>query len=207
MWLRINKKPIKNFLKKLINLKKKIMNKTYPGMLDNSIEFFNFNEEIKFIQNGKISDFSELSFATLSIIKEEIDNDLEVKLALHDFFPDSEIRRTQKFVSCRFGGLDFQPDIKDGVLQDGEYWNCPNRGKCPHEGTLCKLPCINNQRLTDKEISIMQCSATDTKNNVIAENLGLPLGTFHLLKKNLYNKINVQTKQEVAQVSAFYNIL
>ncbi|HBK83836.1 MAG TPA: hypothetical protein DDZ41_09635, partial [Flavobacterium sp.] len=161
----------------------------------------------KAIQNGKIKTFSELSFATIQMLKEEINNDKNVKLALHDFHPISEIKRIEQFAICRFGGLDFTGDIKNGHLQDGEYWPCANHGKCPHEGVLCKLPLVNGQRLTKQEIDLIKLSSTDKTNDVIAEDLSIPLGTFHQIKHKLYDKFMVQTKQELTLMSSTLNII
>ena len=151
--------------------------------------------------------FSNTYNIPLSQYIKEINKNKEVKLALHDFHPTSEIKRVEQFAMCRFGGLDFQGDIKNGELQDGEYWPCPNHGKCQFEGILCKLPLVNGQRLTKQEVDLIKLSSTDKTNDVIAEDLGIPLGTFHQLKHKLYEKFFVQTKQELTKLSAFLNII
>lgn len=178
-----------------------------PGLTDNATEFFVENDQIKVIQSGTIIPFSELSFETLSIIEVEMYKDNDVLIALFDLHPLNKFKRIEQFVQCRLGGLDFEADIKDGILQDGEYWECPKRGNCPHEGILCKLPVVNGKRLTNTEVKILQFSATEMKNEVIAEELNLPLGTFHKFKKGLYALLNIQTKQEGTLLSKFYNLL
>lgn len=182
--------------------------KVYPGMMCDAVEFFQHGNQLKAIQNGKVKSFSELSFATIQILKEEINKDKEVKLALHDFHPTSEMKRIEQFALCRFGGLDFSGDIKNGELQDGEFWQCPNHGNCPHEGLLCKLPKVNDERLTKQEVQLMQLTSTDKTNEVIAEELGVPLGTFHQIKQKLYRKLGyVQTKQEVTLIATLLNLI
>ena len=181
--------------------------KVYPGMICDSVEFFLHENQLKAIQNGKIKTFAELSFATIEVLNVEINKDKEVKLALHEFHPTSDIKRIEQFAMCRFGGLDFQGDIKNGELQNGEYWPCPNHGKCPFEGLLCKLPVVNGQRLTKQEVDLIKLSSTDKTNDVITDDLGIPLGTFHQLKHKLYEKFVVQTKQELTKLSALINII
>jgi len=178
-----------------------------PGMVDKDVEMFVQNNELQVIQGGKIIPFAELAFATISILDEEIAKDKEVQLALHDMHPTSKIKRTEQFAKCRLGGLDFNPDIKDNVLQDGEYWPCPKRGNCPHEGILCKLPVINGKRLTQTEVKIMQLSSTEVTNEVMAEVLEVPLGTLHKFKKILYDFLGIQTKQEATLLSKFFNLI
>jgi hypothetical protein len=181
--------------------------KTFPGMACTSTEFFQHEKELKIIQNGTIKNFAESSFCTIQILKEEIEKNEAIKAALNELHPDSEMKRIEQFVLCRFGGLDFQPDIKDGIVQDGEYWPCPKRGQCSFEGTLCKLPKINGHRLNDLEILLMQKTSTDLTNDVIAEEASIPLGTFHKVKKELYEKLSIKTKQELVKVAIFFNII
>jgi hypothetical protein len=179
----------------------------YPGMMDNSTEFFIHNNEVKVMHAGVIKDFTDISFQTISLINEKINESNEVKLALHDMQPLSEIKRIEQFVRCRFGGLDFKADIINNELQDGEYWECPNRGICPHEGTLCKLPLFNEHRLTTQDVKLMQLTTTNKTNEVIADEMNLPFGSFHLLKKLLYSILGVQTKQEIAVISRTLNLI
>lgn len=179
----------------------------YPGMICNSTEFFSHNEELKIIQNGVIKDFSEISFCSIQILKEAICSSSEIKSALVEMHPESEMRQIQQFATCRFGGLDFAPDIVDGNLQDGEYWPCEFHGNCKYEGVLCKLPVINSHRLSKEEIVLMQKSTTTLTNEVIAEELNLPLGTFHKIKKILYQKLSIQTKPELVKIAIFFNLI
>lgn len=183
------------------------INRLYPGLADSSIEFFNDQEETKVIQNSKVFPFDEASFSVIQIIDEEIEKDSVVKSHLIAMHPNSKIKRTKQFVSCRFGGLDFQGDIKDGKLQEGEYWECPKRGNCPSEGILCKLPSYNGKQLQPQEVKLLQLTATNKTNEVIAEELSLPLGSFHKLKKILWSKLNIQTKQEGVMISFFLNLI
>jgi hypothetical protein len=182
-------------------------NKMYPGMVCSATEFFLSENEMKIIQNAKILPFSEISFSTQQILQEAINEDLNVKLALLEMHPNSNMKRLEQFAKCRFGGLDFQGDIKDGELQDGEYWECPNRGNCPHEGILCKLPTYNNQRLTKQDVQLLQLTATNKTNEVIGEEMQLPMGSFHKAKKYLYVKLGIQTKQEGVMISILLNLI
>lgn len=182
-------------------------NRMFPGMMDTSTEFFVSQGEVKIIQNSKVLPFCEISSATMQILDEAINSDLNVKLELFDMHPNSKMRRIEQFAKCRFGGLDFQGDLKDGVLQDGEYWECPNHGNCKSEGILCKLPTYNNQRLEKQEVKLLQFMSSNMTNEVIADELAMPLGSFHKLKKNVYDKLGIQTKQEGTMVSFFLNLI
>lgn len=183
------------------------MSKLFPAMTDNSVEFFTHQNQLKFIKNGQVQSFTDLPFATIQILKEEMRKSNEVLTALHDMHPTSDMKRIEQFAICRFGGIDLNGDIVDGQLQDGEYWDCPMHGKCHHEGILCRLPVINGSRINKQDVQLIKLSATDKTNDVIADELDLPLGTFHLAKKYLYQKLGIQTKQELAVLAMRNNII
>lgn len=182
-------------------------NRVYPGMVNEEIEFFVNNDTVKALQNGRVLSFTELSFTVIQMLREKIEIDDLVNNALMEMHPYSELKRVEQFAKCRFGGLDFEADIKNGCLQDGEYWNCPLRGKCKHEGVLCKLPIFEGNRLSKTDVDLIRMSTTDKTNEVIAEELNMPLGTFHKYKRILYEKLGVQTKQEVALLAMILNII
>lgn len=183
------------------------MNRTYPGMACDAIEIFIDNDDkLKAIENGQVKNFTDLSFFAVGVLREYIQKDDLVRAALLDFHPNSEIKRLEQFARCRFGGLDFEGDIVSGNLQDGEYWPCPFHGNCKYEGILCKLPKVNGQRLSQKEIKILKLTQTDVTNDVMADILNMCLGTFHMIKKELYKKLGIQTKQEATLVAIDKNI-
>jgi hypothetical protein len=183
------------------------MNNLLPGLTDESVEFFTHERNLRVIKGGKVVSFTDLPFSTISILKEEIKKSNCIQTALHDIHPTSEMKRVEQFAICRFGGLDMQGDIVNGELQDGEYWDCPMRGKCNHEGILCKLPVINGSRINKQDVQLIKLSVTDKINEVIADELQLPLGSFHLAKKYLYRKLGIQTKQELAVLAMKNNII
>lgn len=182
-------------------------NTVFPGMYDNATEFFVMNNEVNFLSNGTLLPFTDLSFETIAILEDAINTDINVKLELHDMHPTSRIKRIEQYAKCKFGGLDFQGDIVDGQLQDGEFWDCPNRGNCKSEGIICKLPKYDGKRLDSKEIPLIKLLCTDATNEAIADKLALPMGSFHKSKKQLYQKLNVQTKQEIAIIAFTLNLI
>ncbi|WP_372744315.1 LuxR family transcriptional regulator [Lutibacter sp.] len=180
----------------------------YPGMNDAGFEFFIVEDEVKFIANSKISNFTELPFGIIQIIEEEIENNKAIKMALLDWYPNSKYDRLKQFVKCRFGGLDFEADIINHQLQPSEYVECPIRSKCEHNGVLCKAPEYNGSKLNAIDIQLMKLLTTPLTNEVIAEQLNLPLGSYHKYKKLLYEKLGfIQTKQELTIIAITLNII
>lgn len=182
-------------------------NKLLPGLTDDSVEFFIDDDKVKAITAGSVIDFTQLSFGHIQQLKEEIEKDEMVKMHLLDLHPNSEFKRLEQFVKCRFGGLDYQADISKDAVQDGEWWPCPLRGKCASEGVLCKAVKFKGERLDHQDITLVQLLSTNTTNDVIAEEMKLPLGSFHLAKKRLYKKLGVQTKQESTLIGQRLNLI
>jgi hypothetical protein len=182
-------------------------NRQFPGMDDSSIEIFISDKETKFIQHGKVLPFSEISFATIKILDEAIKADTDVYNELVDMHPVSNLKRIEQFARCRFGGLDFVGDIVDGKLQDGEFHECPKRGSCKSEGILCKPPSYNGEELTDQDVQFVQLLSTAKPNRVIADEMNLPMGSFHKKHKILYEKLKIQTKQEATRIGYLLNLI
>jgi len=182
-------------------------NRVYPGLLCSGIEFFNDHGEVKVLSGGKIKPFTDLPFAIIELLNEAIEEDKASKMALLDWHPNSKYQRLEQFVSCRFGGLDFSADILHNTLQEGEYHSCSKRGQCAAEGILCKLPVFNEERLSSLKIKLMILLASNYTNTVISEIMAIPEGSYHLLKKNLYAHLKVQTKQEAALIARDLNLV
>lgn len=185
-----------------------MLQKVIPGLLDNSIEFFNHENELKYISNGIVKNFNEASTPVIMLLKEAIENEPEAKAILTNWFPQSEFNQLKKFASCRFGGVDYTPDLIDNKLQSGEHWDCPNAGKCIGEGIVCKSPTYNGHELSKTEIQLIRLSTTEKTNEVIAEEMGMAMGTFHKQKHILYEKLgSIQTKQCLTKVAFCLNII
>lgn len=183
------------------------MLKTIPGLTDSSVEFFVVDNELKFLQNGQVCKFEDLSAAVKDILREEMYVEKNVIRALNLMHPENQELQLQQFALCRLGGFDFQPDIKNGKVQDGEYWPCPKHGNCPHEGVLCKLPKVNDVRLTKQDVLLMQLSTTEKTNEAIASDLDLAMGSFHKAKRAIHNLLKVQTKQGITLICTYLNLI
>lgn len=180
----------------------------YPGILNNSIEIFNHGDDISFMSSGIKKDISELPYPVIENLKRAIEEDKEAESELLKLHPDSEWDRIKAFCRCRFGGLDFFPDIAEGNINAGDYWDCPIRNKCSSEGRLCKFPHYNGHQLNSQEIRLIKLLTSSATNESISTTLEIPLGTFHLLKKNLYSKLgNIQTKQELTIIALSLNLI
>lgn len=181
--------------------------KLYAGLACNNVEFFSDGSALMMFSGGRVRAFSELPFFHVQAIREAIKSSPQVDVHLRQMHPDSEMKRIEQFAICNFSGLDHHPDIANGQLQEGEYWDCPKRGLCPAEGILCKKFRYNGSELEQVEIRMIKLLTTDMTNEAMADELLLPLGTFHLIKKKLYEKLAVSTKQELTLIAVAANIV
>lgn len=184
------------------------INKVYPGMLDSSFEFFRAHNGLKVMSSGTVYDFHEIPITIYQFLKEKMESEPEVHTILKGWFPDSELQQLEKFAECRFGGLDFTPDIINHVAQESEYWDCPLRGVCKGEGKVCKHLKYNGEIIDAMDIKIMRLIAAETKNEVISEIVDVPYGSFHKIKTALYKKLdNANTKEKAVLVAHRLNLI
>ncbi|WP_026755067.1 hypothetical protein [Sediminibacter sp. Hel_I_10] len=179
----------------------------YAGLLDADTEFFKTGNDLKVISKGSIFDFKDLPPVTFNILNESMKADAPALAILKQWYPNSEMNQLQKFTECRFGGLDYTPDISNNQLQHGEYWECPKRGKCIGEGIVCRNATYKGVELETSDIQLMKLLATNYTNEVIAEIHEVSFGQLHKLKKILYGKLNASTRQCVVNVLAVLNII
>lgn len=180
----------------------------YPGMICQGVELFKSDEGVKVISSGTVKGFKDIPMPIYQILKEAKDQDNEASKVLKSWYPESELLQLEKFSECRFGGLDFTPDIINGKLQDGEYHDCPFRGRCEGEGKVCKSLKYNGNILTNQDIELLRLIATNDTNEVIAEKLDISFGQFHKVKQSLYLKLGgIQTKQEATLKAMDLNLI
>ena len=180
------------------------MTRIYPGMLDSSKEYFNSGHNVMMIHNGAVQNFDDVAEhpELAQIISEEKD----LQEVLHNWFPDNTRMQQKTLAKCRFGALNFYADINDDEYT-ADHTNCPFRGKCAGENIVCKPAEINGELVPQQEIAILQEVCGDETNVNIAKKLQMPLGTFHVKKTNLYQKLGLTTKQHAVLTLLFEGLL
>lgn len=176
----------------------------YPGMCDDSQEYF-YHEELKevmVVQNGTTRKFSELKPEETTALDAIIDSDAKLRKILNKWFPEDRATQKQELAKCRFGGLNLVPDFSPcGKKPQHDFYNCKLFGVCEGEGIVCKALEYQGSEISKKEISAINLLITEFKNHEIAQKLKLPLGTFHVFKSNLYEKLNIHNKQNLTRVA------
>ncbi|WP_271406602.1 helix-turn-helix transcriptional regulator [Tenacibaculum soleae] len=179
----------------------------YPGMLCNGVEFFAVESEMKFIANGEVKPILNLPYQIVELGHEHIDKEPDLLKALQEWHPNSKTSQFNQFLKCRYGGLDYSADLEDNQFKDGDYFHCSKRSTCKYNGVICLSPKYKGKKLTAIEIKLMQLLSTNLTNEVIAEKLTIPYGSFHKYKQVLYEKLEVQTKPEIALITKSLNLI
>lgn len=170
------------------------MTRTYPGMIDHSIEYFTQNGEVYKSQSGKTEKFTNAKHPELESL---LENEPNLKPVLSEMCNGNHYLMLRKLAECRFGGLNFEADFADGKFTQ-DYCDCPLRGKCMGENIVCKPIEINGEPVTETEIKVLRHCASNEKNLSIASLLNIPFGTLNVLKTHIYTKCGFVTKQQSA---------
>lgn len=148
----------------------------------------------------------------------EIDNETRLQLQLklsRDTMAQASLdvlnikdtaKRLEKFVSCRFGGFDDQPDIDVNDNTTPEYFDCSQRGSCPVEGKLCKHIKASEGFLTPREIEFIKLISQDLADKEIADKLGISYHTATTHRTNIQHKIGANSKVGIATFAIQKNI-
>lgn len=168
------------------------MTRTYPGMIDRSIEYFTKGDNVFKIKDGHVKLFNEDSHPELEYI---LWSEPDLEPTLSKMCAGNYDQMLLKLADCRFGGLNFEPDFINGTATH-DHRDCPFRGSCIGENIVCKPIEINGQPVTANEISILRECATNQKNLAIADHLNIPLGTLNVSKTRIYEKFGFVTKQQ-----------
>ncbi|MFD1770898.1 helix-turn-helix transcriptional regulator [Sphingobacterium suaedae] len=131
----------------------------YAGMIDKGIEFFEDLETKILYCSHDMRQYRWPHFpknVMREIKKDMLRNPQDLKYLAQ--WPNLRSEdRVYRYILCKFGGLDDEPDINsDGKVHHSEYYECGLRGKCPFEGKLCSSIKVANGYLTKAELEILR---------------------------------------------------
>lgn len=161
-----------------------------PG--DNSIEFIAGPEQtVLWMQNGCVHYFKDLPKWRYEICQVQYLSD---KIALQQLskLSISTERQVEIYIYHNYGDIDATPDMINGTLQPSE--NFRETKNCPSLEWDSKWITIDGIALTKRDLTIIDCIKEDLPDKAIAAKLGITQSTFDFHKRNLYNKVGVNTK-------------
>lgn len=174
----------------------------YPGMCDDSLEIF-FNEDTKklmAIYQGKTICYRNLPQKATQFLDDILDQEPETLEFLNQKFPNDRASQKEMLANCRFGGLNFIPDVHPELETKSDWVSCQIRNTCKGCGIVCKSIEYQGQELTETDIKAIQLLSTSLKNEAVIDELNMCLGSFHVYKTNLYKRFGINTKQELTRV-------
>jgi DNA-binding CsgD family transcriptional regulator len=104
-------------------------------------------------------------------------------------------RLTELYTYYMYGQLDSTPDVIQGQLQSPE--NFREQNNCPSLQFSNKYIDINGVHLSPRDIIIIDDMIEGSPDKLIAHNLGIAHSTFDFHKRNLFKKLNIQSKTQL----------
>lgn len=174
--------------------KQHLIHRLPAGMMqgDTSTELFACRDTQKVfaISDGRTYPFEELPIVMRAQIFEKLLNDPK---ALEDLKHLPMEKAVEKFAFCIYGAADSNPDFNaQGKLKEADNFICSTNCQCLK--WTSKNISINHNRLTSREIEIIQLLATDKSDKMIADELGISQSTLDSHKKHLFEKAEVYSK-------------
>lgn len=174
---------------------------------DNNIEIIRSGKDRRciFIQNGHSKPFSELPKDIYKSLEELFLTDHEfVRWATSNYKEDAhDLKRlTEIYASFYYGDCDSKPDIVNGKLQPPE--NFRESANCPSINFSNTYIDIKGVHLSARDLSIIDNMVNGIPDKLIAHNLGIAHSTFDFHKRNLFKKLNINSKSELI-VECFKN--
>ena len=163
------------------------------------VEFFGIlkNRTTQFLQAGKVHYFKQLApkYYVLLLNKMYADRpaiDYFRELELRTGIKISTTRKVELYTYYLYGSLDHKPDIVDGILQPSE--NFREQLDCPSLSFSGKDMTIDGQRLTLRDLKIIDMSARACTNFEIAMELGIAESSLDTYVRKLFKRTNTNCK-------------
>lgn len=112
----------------------------------------------------------------------------------------------EKYITCRFGGIDFFPDLANGELTP-DYHHCPVRSSCPHDGVICSKLQGPHGEISLRELEVLIHIALGRMEKEIADILNIEMVTVKKHRKALFDKTGAQSSVQLAQFAFKRNLI
>lgn len=172
------------------------------GLFDGNIEFFNYEGNFMAFISGKPTPYKDFPENIKKLIADDLEQNPAANLALEFSGFTTDDQKTEKYGSCKFGGMDSIPDVVNNKLNQKEYHDCGFRGKCAMEGIVCSTVQHNGKALTPFELKLIRLLGTEMTLPVIAEELKVSDNTLDTKKKELFEIFNVQSRPRLVMLAS-----
>lgn len=177
------------------------------GLMDPNFEFFVYHGDIFMLSNGRVTAFRDLPEHLLVIIHNDLVKHPEAIEALHMMGVTEHISMLERWIVCRYGNFDHHADLTPEGISISEHTECPSRGGCKYEGTLCLTPETHQGKLSTREIDIIQEIAKGIPNKCIGDELGISQFTVNAHIRNIQQKTGSLNKAQIVAWASDNNLL
>ena len=160
---------------------------------DSDIEFFGIrkNKTVQFLRGGHVYYFNQLPAKYYVLLLKKMYKDLPA-IEFFSQFPISTTRKVELYTYYLYGSMDHRPDIVNGFLQPSE--NFRDTLDCPSLSFNGKDITIDGQRLTLRDLKIIDMSARECTDYEIAAELKIALPSLDSYKRKLFFKTDTRCK-------------
>ncbi len=177
------------------------------GALDADYEFFEENGEVYFMHNRYTHEFSDLDISEAAFLRDDLEQHPKALKAMESIGIVNPMAQIKQWAICNFGNFDNKADItSDGVIIH-EHVNCPQRGICKFEGTICLPLMVENGTLTPREIQIIKLVARDLLDKQISFMLDISTSTMAGHRTHIEQKIGCHSKAGITAYAYQNNLL
>lgn len=166
------------------------------GLVDNNVELFEHNQELKFLFSGSVYKMPKLSLEAREIALQDMLSNRNAYLKISEWGYVGE-EKLNKYLACRCGGFDSVPDINNDIKTlNAEYWDCPKRNTCDGSGIVCVMPIGPGGKLSHRELDAIKAIMDGTPVKAACEKLNIRFNTFRAYLKSAYKKLGVHSNIE-----------
>ncbi|WP_437918546.1 response regulator transcription factor [Sphingobacterium sp. LRF_L2] len=175
------------------------LKKPYAGMIDKAADFFKEGGKLYLSYGGCTKEWPDFDPRIMEIVQNDMLHYPEALKALASWENLLPEMYEYRYIACRFGGLDDEPDIdENGIVHPSEYVPCKLRGECKYEGKLCQAIKVANGVISKREMDVLRLIREDNK--IIADRLNISTETVNSHIINIREKIgkDVDSKPKMA---------
>ncbi len=178
-----------------------------PGLVDDNMEIFVYNDQAFVIYKGSRINFWDLPMEIIQNFLEEMENNHQAVKALQKLGIKSVVKQLEQYVKCNYGACDSAPDFDSGSGETNtEWWDCGNRGSCIVEGELCRKIKVGDLYITKREIDIIRLISDGLVLKQVADKLFISEHTVNTHRKNILYKIGGHSITDITNFAYQHNI-
>jgi len=168
------------------------------GIEDKNLEIYRYNGEVNVVYDGKKRSYLELPRELREPFQTEYIADKAAQDCIINVFGiETANAQEEKFVGCRYGNWDKNPDLANGITT-ADAPNCPDEKFCKGFNVLCKIPVAPNGKVTKQEYFIIRLVGKGLLDKEIAIELNIKIPTVRTHLNNIREKLQVNNRIEIA---------